>query len=147
MKFKNYELESLAKFFYELELSGKSSRMRSRFLKLLEDYLKNIYSTERISIIEQFALRDEKGEILLNEDKTEVVLQPEKRKQCIKELEELAHEDFIIETTETNKDMLITVGETLLNCEVKLTGQQATLYYYWCEEFESAIAHYENKED
>ena len=147
MKFKNYEIDGLCKFLYEIELSGKSSRMRTRFVRLLESYLTNVIQADRKAMFNEYAMKDESGEFLLNETQTEVILIPEKQDKFHAEMNELMNEDFILDETDANREMILITGNALFECDIKLNKEDAIIYDKWCEEFENAIERYVNKED
>ncbi|WP_341323352.1 DUF1617 family protein [Solibacillus sp. FSL H8-0523] len=147
MKFKNFEIDVLCKFLYEISLSGKSSRMRTRFVRLLENYSTNVIQNDRRAMFDEYAMKDEFGEFLLNETQTEVILIPETQDKFHAEMNELMNEDFILDETEANREMILITGNALLECDIKLNKDDAIVYDQWCEEFESAIERYADKGD
>nr|WP_162306335.1 hypothetical protein [Brevibacillus laterosporus] len=137
MKLANYELATLYKMLYELELTGKQSRMRTRFCKLLENRI-NETQDERDKLIRQFAKYDENGQVVTQKD--------EKQKEYItihdvnafnKEMDILMREDFTLDETEERKDMLLTVSDIILNIETSFSKEDAISYDRYCEVFEN----------
>ncbi|TPG68898.1 hypothetical protein EEL31_10395 [Brevibacillus laterosporus] len=137
VKLANYELATLYKMLYELELTGKQSRMRTRFCKLLENRI-NETQDERDKLIRQFAKYDENGQVVTQKD--------EKQKEYItihdvnafnKEMDILMREDFTLDETEERKDMLLTVSDIILNIETSFSKEDAISYDRYCEVFEN----------
>ena len=119
MKFKNREIESLGKFLFNLELSGKQSRMRSRFINILDEYLTNTIQQERIAILKTYSMKDEQGEILVNESGNEAILISGKEDDFYRELEELLNEHFILEESETFKEYKVNILDTWMMKNLK----------------------------
>ncbi|MGG1444799.1 hypothetical protein ABE354_22625 [Brevibacillus laterosporus] len=69
MKLANYELPTLYKILYELELTGKQSRMRTRFCKVLGLGI-NETEEEKDKLIRQYAEYDENGQIVTQKNET-----------------------------------------------------------------------------
>ena len=142
MKLKNYELDSFAKLLFNMKLKGKDSRMRTRLVKLVDEYNREVLSVERTELISQYAKKDESGQIVLNENKTQAILIEETIPEFQIEFNLLMNEEYIIEENETNKEMLLTVAYSILNCELEFNGNDAVMYDSWCEQFEDLIERY-----
>lgn len=141
MIIKNYEISELYAFLFNLILKGKESRMRTRFLKLLEDQL-NLVNQERQQLVADYADKDDNGEILYTKeivDNKEIeipIFDKDAEKEVQRQILTLLHEDFIIEETADKLDMLQILQEILLNLDLEFTGKKATLYNRYCEIFE-----------
>ena len=141
MIIKNYEISELYAFLFNLILKGKESRMRTRFLKLLEDQL-NLVNQERQQLVADYANKDDNGEVLYNKeivDNKEIeipIFDKDAEKEVQRQILTLLHEDFIIEETADKLDMLQVLQEILLNLDLEFTGKKATLYNRYCEIFE-----------
>lgn len=141
MIIKNYEIGELQSFLFNLILKGKESRMRTRFLKLLEEQL-NLINLERQQLVTEYAQKDEHGEVLYNletVDGKEIeipIFNEDAEKEVQKQILTLLNEDFIIEETTDKIDMLNTLQEIILNCDLEFTGKMATMYDRFCEIFE-----------
>ncbi|MFJ5790144.1 hypothetical protein ACIP9G_08620 [Lysinibacillus sp. NPDC093197] len=141
MIIKNYEISELYAFLFNLILKGKESRMRTRFLKLLEDQL-NLVNQERQQLVADYAEKDENEEILytkefVDEKEIEVpIFSPEAEKEVQSQILTLLQEDFIIDETADKIEMLQVLQEILLNLDLEFTGKKATLYNRFCEIFE-----------
>lgn len=141
MIIKNYEISELYAFLFNLILKGKESRMRTRFLKLLEDQL-NLVNQERQQLVADYADKDDNGEVLYNKefvDNKEIeipIFDKDAEKEVQRQILTLLHEDFIIEETADKLDMLQVLQEILLNLDLEFTGKKATLYNRYCEIFE-----------
>ncbi|MET4561050.1 hypothetical protein [Lysinibacillus parviboronicapiens] len=141
MIIKNYEIGELQAFLFNLILKGKESRMRTRFIKLLEQQLNQV-NQERQQLVDEYAEKDENGEILYNTeivDEKEIelpIFTEEAEKEVQQQILTLLHEDFIIEETAEKIDMLHILQEIVLNCDLEFTGKKATLFDRFCEIFE-----------
>lgn len=142
MMMKNYEIGELQSFLFNLILKGKESRMRTRFIKLLEDQI-DLIKMERQQLINDYALKDESGEIVtdtreMHNKEEEVVVFPseEAEKEAQMQIMLMMNEDFIMEETADKIEMLTTLQNIILNCELEFTGQKAVLYDRFCEIFE-----------
>ncbi|MDD1502598.1 hypothetical protein PVA17_07430 [Lysinibacillus sp. CNPSo 3705] len=141
MIIKNYEIGELQSFLFNLLLKGKESRMRTRFLKLLEKQLNQI-NLERQQLVAEYAEKDEHGEVLYKletVDGNEIefpIFSEDAEKEVQKQILTLLNEDFIIEETADKIDMLNTLQEIILNCDLEFTGKKATMYDRFCEIFE-----------
>jgi uncharacterized protein YnzC (UPF0291/DUF896 family) len=132
MKLYNYEIEPFGKFLLELELRGKESRMRTRLVKLLDERLKLI-NQEKLEIINTYAKKDENGEIEYQEINGQKMFKINDIENYKKEIEELMNEVFVIDETEERREMLTTVANAVLNCDMTFKGEKALQYDRWCE--------------
>ena len=142
MIMKNYEIGELQSFLFNLILKGKESRMRTRFIKLLEDQIELI-KIERQQLINDYGLKDESGEIVTEtkeihnkEEEIVVFASEEAEKEAQMQIMLMMNEDFIIEQTADKIEMLTTLQSIILNCELEFTGSKAVLYDRFCEIFE-----------
>lgn len=145
MKFKNYEIESFMEFIFNMKLKGKASRMRTRLIGQLNEYTENILNPERDELINQYAKKDDKGEIVLAADGKGTELIEDTIPEFNIEFEALMNEEFTIDEVESNKDILVSVGLSLLDCEIEVSGRQAILFDEWCEKFEEVIERYKEE--
>lgn len=135
MKLKNREIAGFVNFLLMLDLAGKQSRMRTRLAKLLDERSR-LVDEERLEILKELAEKDENGQPKQETDEagnTIYVLSDEAKEKFNAEYAELMDEDCVIEETEERRDMLLTVKEAVLNCDMKFKGQDALLYDRYCE--------------
>ncbi|MEQ6355285.1 hypothetical protein ABNX05_11705 [Lysinibacillus sp. M3] len=142
MMMKNYEIGELQSFLFNLILKGKESRMRTRFISLLDNQVELI-KKERQLLINDYASKDDEGDIktetkVINNKEQEVVTFPsiEAEKEAQMQIMLMMNEDFIIEETIDKIEMLKTLQNIILNCDLEFTGQKAVLYDRFCEIFE-----------
>ncbi|MFG3431961.1 MULTISPECIES: hypothetical protein [Lysinibacillus] len=142
MIIKNYEIGELQSFLFNLILKGKESRMRTRFIKLLEDQIE-LLKVERQQLINDYALKDENGEIVTetkeihNKEEEIVLFQCEEaEKEAQMQIMLMMNEDFIMEETADKIEMLTVLQSIILNCDLEFTGNKAVLYDRFCEIFE-----------
>lgn len=142
MKFENIEIESLAEFLFSLKLRGKHSRMRTRFLKALNTHLESFYE-ERTNLIKEYAQINEDGTPKLVEgSEKDVLIKQDKLEEFSDELSMLYQEEIIIEESETNEVMILSVADSVLNSDIEVSELESIMYDNWCEKFEKAIAKY-----
>lgn len=147
MKLKNYEIEPFLQFLFDLKLKGKESRMRTRLHKMVSGYYENVFLPERDEIVHQYGMKDDTGNLVVDEEKKGIKIIPEFITEFNKEYNELLNEEYIIEENEINQSVLTSVGDSLLSCDIELSGELALLFDGWCEKFEEAIERYTHKEE
>jgi hypothetical protein len=133
---RNDDLVNLGNFLVDLKLRGKQSRMRTRFVKRLQAHL-NIVKEEKEDILKQYGEVDEEGNLITKLENGKEVYVMKDKEACEKELAELYNEEMVIEENETNKEMLLCVGEAILNCNLEFVGKEAFEYDNYCELFEN----------
>ncbi|RXZ78204.1 hypothetical protein EBB07_29560 [Paenibacillaceae bacterium] len=133
MKLYNYELNPFVEFLFNLKLIDKKSRMRSRFINLLLEKVKQLELDYKI-LLEQYGEKNEKGELLkvdTEDGKTGYKINDIQSFQSANQ--ELMSEEIILEVTEERKDMFLTVIDSILNCGIEFEGTEAVQYDRWCE--------------
>ena len=140
MKIKNSGISGLAEFLASEKLVKKQSRMRTKFLKLLNEVI-NETEGFRKELLEKYSKKDDEGEALI--DNNSYVL--EDAEAFNKEYLELMSEDFIIDETESKREMLQHVKRILENTETEFEGVKAFQYDSWCDAFENLK--YEDKSE
>lgn len=148
LKIKNAYVSPLGMLLHAMELNIKESRMRTRFVKLLEEQEVNIIYPEKKMILETYCTKGDGGKPLMRDREQGIYLfeDPEEEDKALEALNELLNEQLIIELTEQNKDMIITVGNLLLNSDnIKVSSSVADMVDEWCSAFEDAIAYYNKK--
>lgn len=143
MKIRKREINTLIELLFELKLKGRSSRMRTRLIRLLEDNQKTL-EQERTQLITEYAEHDENNELVFtDEGKTSVKLRDEDMHEFYNELNLLMDEQMEILEEGHNLEMLSSVKQSVLDSEIEYAEDRATIYDYWCEQFET-IPDYEN---
>ena len=132
MKFKNVDVKGLAEFLASEKLVKKQSRMRTKFLKLLNESINEIESFRK-EMLEKYSKKDDEGNALI--ENNSYVL--EDAEAFNKEYVELMNEDFIIDETESKRELLQHVERILENTETEFDGIKAFQYDAWCEAFEN----------
>lgn len=134
---KNYEIKAFGDFLYELSLKGKDSRMRSRFIAIMEEQLALI-SKEREILLQDYAKKDEHGEPERNKDEEGrefVVL--EDTFSFNLEVSKLMNEDFIVDVKNEKVEMIKSIQDVVLNVDKEFSGVEAERYDRFCEIVES----------
>lgn len=145
IKIKNAYVNPLGMLLHAMELNIKESRMRTRFVKLLEEQETNIIYPEKKMILETYCTKNDNGKPLMRDREQGLYLfeDPEEEEKAVEALNDLLNEQLIIELTEQNKDMIITVGGLLLDGEgIKVSSSVADMVDEWCSIFEDAILYY-----
>lgn len=132
MKLKNGIVPELAKFLLDEKLAGKKSRMRTKFVRMLNESLKE-FETFRMELITKHAKKDKKGEPLTDGSSYQL----EDPELFNKEFSELLGEEFIVDETESKREILEHIKTILDNTEKEFQGQEAFQYDQWCEAFEN----------
>lgn len=129
---KNYETKAFGEFLYELALKGKDSRMRSRFITLLEEQVLLI-SKEREILMADYSQKDEDGQavVSLDDEGREYIVLEDKTAFNI-ELSKLMSEEFIIDV-EGKEEMVKTIQEIILNVDKEFSGVEAQRYNRFCD--------------
>lgn len=132
MKMLNVDIEPFVEFLLSLELSGKQSRMRTRFIKLIGETLK-VIQEERQRILDRYIKKNEDGSpvtlVLEGLERYEL----EDPESYNAEYTELMLEEYLIDETPERKDILIAVQHAVLNTELKFSGESAIQYDRFCE--------------
>lgn len=147
MKIRNSEVQQLGALLYNLSLKGKTSRMRTRFVNILDLHLREVVLVEQKMLAEQYARKDENGNFLEIKGKEgQIKLIEETAQEYHQEFFTLMNEFMYIDETEANKMMLLSVAETVLEGDFEVSGDEAVLYDTWCEKFEEVIENYNQKD-
>lgn len=138
---RNNEVTLVVDFLMELELPARDSRLRTRFVRQLQEHYNSIVTEEREQLIEEFVKKDEEGnrvtEVRKNEQGEEVeVMLLDNPEEFNKEMTELLMEKFVITLDENNEKMLNSVAHSILNYDGVLSGVKALQYDRICEIFE-----------
>nr|WP_145401440.1 hypothetical protein [Paenibacillus xylanexedens] len=129
MKIHNYQLEKFIIFLHSLELERKASRMRTRFKNMLLQQLQTI-TTEAREIDKEYYRYDENNQPII-ENNTYQFKDIEARNQDILEL---TNEYFIVEQNEANKEMLLSIKDSVINhSPATFKGDEADIYDGICE--------------
>lgn len=135
MKFFIHELEYVISFLYRLKLLDFSSRMRTRFIKILAERFQQ-YKEEYLDLVMEHCVLDKDGQ-------PEIITEGEVQRYNIKDLQAfqtslapLLNEEFIIEVTENNRNMLKSVAYSVLHCGLEFTGDDQFRYDSLAGKFE-----------
>lgn len=156
LKIKKGFIVGLASWLNELNLSGKESRERTRFVKVLSDEWQKI-EEDRKEIISRYVAKEEDGawkKTVDNSSGKEVEvwdLSAEDKDKVTQETVDLYNEEFVLDITEANKERMALIKEIVLNTDYKFGPKetdsfdeklakmrQAGDYENWSEAFESA---------
>lgn len=140
---KQYTLTPLANWLVGLELPGKQSRARNRFIKDIRPRIEEIEQT-RIDLNKQYATKDDKGNPL------EVEVDGVKRFDFIdenlekfkKEWTEYLQEEYVLEIDAGISSYFHQVADMVLNTDATFKdsadGMLASYYDEWCTAFEAS---------
>lgn len=141
MKIKNKHVSNTYKMLFDLELKGKTSRLRSRFNRLLQDHYSNTVQVEENELRNQYAIKDANNEIIIDDKGNFKVTE-----EYLNEMNILLNEELHIDLNESNKEMLLTVANLFLDEElITVSGELAETYDSVCEQFENVIQFYESQ--
>lgn len=134
LKFSNDQLLRLVGWLSEAPLSGKDSRMRTRFLKFARDRVLEVESARK-EILAKYSKKDEAGKAVT--ENGHYVLETDSRIECLREIDALMMEDFVIDLLESNKETIKCVYEILASSDQKFSNEDAEWYDDVCTIFES----------
>lgn len=141
MKIKNKHISNAYTLLFNLELKGKTSRLRSRFNRLLQERIDNIIQPEQNELINQYAIKGEDGNVKIDDKGNFRVTE-----EYLNEMDILLNEEMHIDLNETNKEMLLTVASLFLDEDlISASGELAETHDYICEQFEKVIQNYETQ--
>lgn len=138
MIFMKVEIENMmllpaSNFLYGLKLVRKQSRMRRRFIKMLNDRNEE-FMGERKQLQEEYSNKDEEGNAIIINDEYDIP-KGEAWDKFIEDTKELSKEKYVIEGGD-NREMIRTIQEILRKFEdEEYEGQESDVYDYLCEEF------------
>ncbi|TVX97967.1 hypothetical protein [Cohnella terricola] len=126
MKIKYGEVQFLAKWLLQnLSLAGKSNRMRIRFVEILgikANELRKYY----LQLLQEHCYLDDQGVpktvTVENDQTTYDVIDPTAFER---DLRELLEETFTLELNDENKEMLLSIRQSLIDCPTPWSGDQA----------------------
>ncbi|MGM1044889.1 MAG: hypothetical protein ACQEXX_01945 [Bacillota bacterium] len=129
MKIYNYELEAFITFLRSLKLERKDSRMRTRFKNMLiEKYQRLIDEINEINAT--YSVKDSEGNTLIEEDR--VIFSDNSKR--LEDLRELTNEVVVFEQSEENKDMFLSIKESVLHrAPLEFEGDDADRFDRFCE--------------
>lgn len=140
MKIRNYELNDLQEFLMKFKLKGKETRLRTRFVRKLNEYL-NRMNDEHMDLIKAYANLDEEGNPIIVD--IDGVRKYDMTKENLRsfniEYSKLLSEKVIIVPNEENKEMLSFIKELILGCEMTFSGEEALKYDRYCDIVEEMI--------
>lgn len=105
--------------------------MRSKFVRMGVKYIQDDLNEQKKEVIEKYAQHDDEGNVKTNDEGTGILFKD------VKPYLDLMDEEWIVDESESNKNMLISVRDSLLSYEGKLSGDEAELYLDLCEAFEA----------
>lgn len=137
MRMPNYLIKPFTEFLLSLELPFRQSRMRSKLVKLARVQLQEIEES-RMELVEKYGEKDENGELIKEPNKDGSMFIPIQDTDGFnKDFMVIMQEDWIIDESESNKDMLLAVKDSILNYEGKLSGEQAMQFDVYADAFEN----------
>jgi len=142
MQIKNKDISNTYKMLFDLELKGKTSRLRSRFNRFLQEHHNSRIDVEENELRNQYAIKDENNKIIIDDKGNFKVTE-----EYLNEMSILLNEELHIDLNEANKEMLLTVANLFLGEELMIvSGELAETYDSVCEQFEYVIQFYESQD-
>lgn len=145
MQFKNFEVRLLGELLYSLSLKVRDSRMRTRFVNILDAHIVQVIDKEILDLLNHYGKRDSNGELISTGDNVFALIE-ETSSEYHKETFALMNEDFYIEESESNKDMLLTVAKVMVEGDFEVSGDMAKMYDGWYVKFEEFMKNNSHKE-
>ncbi len=132
MKILNAEIQGFLLFIMNEELTGKMSRMRSRFRKMCADRLKLI-EEEKQSLIDLYSKKDEHNKPIIQRIGEREQYEIEDMDYYSREYKALMLEEWSIDMSEERKDFLLAIKDIVENTSQKLSNELAMQYERYCE--------------
>lgn len=129
----NGKLGQAISLLFDLPLKGKQSRHRTKFIERLSSRLEEV-EKDRIELAKEHANKDADGEAIKTNGNFDIA----DLDAFGKDLQELYKEEMIIEGGDVS-GMLKTVKAVLEDCDKELSGQEAVIYDYLCDQFEKGV--------
>lgn len=139
MRIKNGEVEKFAQFLLSLKLKGAENRVRTKFVRILQNHLKEVQKDHE-QLLEEYCGKDENGQFITVEKDGKSFYDIEDVAGFQKEFINLMEEELIIPVDESMEVMLEKVYNILVNIEIEFSGREALEYETYLEMFEEAIA-------
>jgi hypothetical protein len=140
MRIPNHLVAPFTEFLLSLELPFRQSRLRSKLVKQARLHLQELQGFEQ-ELIEKYGDKDDTGKLITipKEDGSVqiTVTNKENVDAYNKEYSALMLEDWIIDESESNKDMLLTMRDVILNYEGKLSGEEAMRFDIYADALEN----------
>lgn len=133
VEIQNLYVKQAIDLLYDLSLKGKESRHRSKFIKLLNERLKEI-EEDRIALAKEYSHLDDEGNPIVKNNRYDI----KDQESFNKELNELYDEVFVIEG-ENNKEIIKTVYKIIKNCDKEFSGAEAMTYEYLYDQLEKGV--------
>lgn len=131
VRIKNHTLNPVVDFLYDLSLKGKESRHRTKLIKTLSNRVEEVVEHQN-ELLKQHCHLDEEGNPkMTNDGKNYDVIDVA---AFSKDREDLYGEEVVIDG-EDSQVMLTTVRGVLDDLDIEMSGQQAVLYDYLCQQF------------
>ncbi|MGE7916525.1 hypothetical protein [Lysinibacillus xylanilyticus] len=147
---KNRNLKELSDFVMAMELSVKESRMRTKFNRIIaEQWNIGVIAEVDAIILDRAEIGQDGKPMRKSNDNNAIQFKSiTSEEEAINLITELENEEFYIDLTPSNKDMILSVANSILHSDLKVSNEVAILVDSWCEQFENALEYYEalNKE-
>jgi len=131
VKIKNTLLDTAIEMFYTMELKGKKSRHRTKFVQMLGNHYDEVVEQEK-ELLKENCYLDEDGNPKMSEDGKSFEVKDMKNLQ--NEIQLLQSEELVIASPE-NRTLLLTIREILDECEEEYSNEKATVYAHLCDIF------------
>lgn len=131
----NFQLTAIANLLKDFPLKSYDSRMRSRFINILNERLEQL-NKEKEALQEEYAERDENGEVIRSEQDGVEYITITDRVSLNKEIKTLMDEEFHIDLTSENKKTFATVLKVLHETEKEFADFEAQVYDVICTKLE-----------
>lgn len=136
MKIKLNNFISLVAWLRQLPLSSEMSKERSRFVKLAEPHLNDLFLA-RMKLLNEYAKKGENGELIMldMDGRKEYDIPPGKKKEAEDKYAELLNAELDI-PIEGNKSKLQSIKEILKTTSFEFSGKLADEYLEWAIAFD-----------
>jgi hypothetical protein len=135
MEIQNKDIEQVVMFLKTISpLPAKQSRMKAKFIKMCLERLKEI-EEDQMLLIEEFGDRDDQGNLIMIKEGHYSV--KKRLNEFNRAYAELLSEYWVIDETESIKDVLLTLKDIVLNYEGNVDDQHALIHDMLCDQLEN----------
>ena len=131
----NYQLIAIGSLLKDIPLKNQESRMRSRFINILNDRLEQL-NIEKQVLQEEYAERDEEGKVIKGFENGNEFIRVTEPFELNKAVKSLMDEEFHIDLTSENKKIFSTVLKVLEKTEKEFVDFEAQVYDLICTKLE-----------
>lgn len=125
----NGEIETFKEFLLSEPLDRKKTRLRARFLKILDERLQEVNEARR-ELLQVYGEKDSNNQLIISNGRVNIT----DINAYNQENNDLLFEELIVDQTESIKEVLLLIQDIVLETKQEdFTGDKAQQYERWCD--------------